>query len=321
MTAIDGDVKLTMYRQMLRAAAAERCILQLVDSGEATILYHSGRGQEAVAAGAMAVIGDDDYLLYGHRGVGQLLAKGVSPVAVFGDILANTAGSTRGLGAGIVHVVDLDRGVLGQSGTVGGTFPIAAGAGLSAKYRGTDQVVLCMFGDGTANRGTFHESANAAGVWKLPVVWLCENNGYSVSVPMSASTPVADLAIRAAGYGMPGVVVDGQDAVAVAEAVDAAVGRARGGGGPTFIEAKTYRLRGHFEGDPQQYRTEEEVGAWRARDPIELLGARLVEEQVCTVDDLTRVRVDADAEMDAAVEGAKRAPLPTRDRIFDGILA
>ena len=163
MTAIDGDVKLTMYRQMLRAATAERCILQLVDSGEATILYHSGRGQEAVAAGAMAVIGDDDYLLYGHRGVGQLLAKGVSPVAVFGDILANTAGSTRGLGAGIVHVVDLDRGVLGQSGTVGGTFPIAAGAGLSPKYRGTDQVVLCMFGDGTANRGTFHESANAAG--------------------------------------------------------------------------------------------------------------------------------------------------------------
>ena len=177
-----------------------------------------------------------------------------------------------------------------------------------------------MFGDGTANRGTFHESANAAGVWKLPVVWLCENNGYSVSVPMSASTPVADLASVPRGTGCRAWSSTGRTRWRWPRQSMRPSGE-RGGGGPTFIEAKTYRLRGHFEGDPQQYRTEEEVGAWRARDPIELLGARLVEEQVCTVDDLTRVRVDADAEMDAAAEAAKRLPLPTRDRIFDGILA
>lgn len=318
MATLD-DVGVSLYRQMVRGAAAERWILRLIDSGEALVLYHSARGQEGVAAGAVGPLAPSDYMFYGHRGVGQLLAKGINPVELFGDVLANTSGSTRGLGAGIVHVVDPAIGVLGQSGTVGGTFPLAAGAALSAKYRESGQVVLCMFGDGTANRGTFHEAANAAGVWKLPLVWLCENNGYAVSVPQSMSTPVEDLATRAAGYGMPGVIVDGQDAIAVYDAVDAAVRRARCGDGPTFVEVKTVRFRGHFEGDPQHYRRDAAGGDYR--DPIVLLGRRLIEAGLATDDDLHLLAEAADDEMERAVETARSAPMPDRQRLFDGLLS
>lgn len=318
MATID-DVGLAMYHQMQRSQAAEQWVLRLIDGGEALVLYHSARGQEAVAAGSIGPLERSDYMFYVHRGVGQLLAKGVKPVELFGDILANTAGSTGGLGAGIVHVVDPEVGVLGQSGTVGGTFPLAAGAGLSAKYRESGQVVLCMFGDGTANRGTFHEAANAAGVWKLPVVWLCENNGFAVSIPQSASTPVEDLATRAAGYGMPGVIVDGQDAIAVYEAVDAAVQRARRGDGPTFIEAKTERFRGHFEGDPQHYRGGGPASV--ERDPIVILGKRLIDAGLATEQSLQAMAQEADDEMRAAVEQARLAPMPERTRLFEGILA
>jgi len=317
----NADVRLRIYRDMQRALAAERCILRLVDEGKAHILYHSGRGQEGVGAGAIAALRTDDFLFYDHRGVGQVLAKGLDPVELFGDVLATTAGSTGGLGAGIFHCADPRIGILGQSGTVGGSFVLAAGAALSAAYRGTDQVVLCIFGDGTANRGTFHEAANAAGLWKLPVVWLCENNGYSMSVPLRESSAVPDLASRAAGYGMPGHVVDGQDPMAVHEVVRAAVERARRGEGPTFVEAKTYRLRGHFEGDPQQYRSQEEVQAWQQRDPITVLGETLVADGTVTEATLRMVVDDADREMAAAAARAEQAPFPDRSRIFEGIYA
>jgi acetoin:2,6-dichlorophenolindophenol oxidoreductase subunit alpha len=315
------DQRLELHRQMLRAAEAEVRILRLIDEGHAQVLYHSARGQEAVAAGAIAPLRDDDYLLYGHRGVGHMLAKGLDPVELFGDILANDAGATRGLGAGIIHCADPRVGILGQSGTVGGNFVIAAGVGLSIVTRGTDQVVVCFFGDGTANRGTFHEAANAAGVWKLPVVWVCENNGYAVSVPASESTAVTDIADRAAGYGMPGVVVDGQDPVAVFDAVSDAVARARAGDGPSLVEAKTYRLRGHFEGDPEPYRQAAEVDGWRARDPIPAHAQRLEDNGVATTADLDALLAEVRAELDAAVETAMQAPMPDRDRIFQGILA
>ena len=315
------EQQVDLHRQMLRGAEAEVRILRLIDEGHAQVLYHSARGQEAVAAGAVTATRDDDYLLYGHRGVGHMLAKGLDPIELFGDVLANEAGATRGLGAGIIHCADPRVGILGQSGTVGGNFVIAAGAGLSIRTLGTDQVVVCFFGDGTSNRGTFHESANAAGVWKLPVVWVCENNGYAVSVPASESTAVTDIADRAAGYGMPGVVVDGQDPVAVFDAVSDAITRARAGEGPTLVEAKTYRLRGHFEGDPEPYRDSAEVDAWGARDPIPLHGQRLVDQGIATQADLDALLAEVRAELDAAVEMAMQAPMPGRDRIFQGIYA
>ena len=317
---IPNQIRIELFRQMIRAQVAENSILRLIDAGKAQVLYHSARGQEAVSAGAMLALRNDDSMFYGHRGVGHLLTKGVNPTLIFGDILGTTAGSTGGLGAGIVHVVDPSVGVLGQSGTVGGTFPLAAGVALAAHYRGTDQVVLCMFGDGTANRGTFHEAANAVGAWGLPVIWLCENNGYAVSVSQSESTPITDLSIRAAGYGMPCVIVDGQDVELVYAEVLSAVERARQGLGPTFIEAKTVRFRGHFEGDPQNYRTDSDRD-FDAIDPIVKQRAKLISEGICTLEATQQIVDECESEMELAIEAALAAPLPSVARAFEGVLS
>ena len=308
---------LGFYEQLNRVMLWEQRLLRMMEEGKVSGFYHAGRGQEAVPVGACAALRPDDYIMYAHRGCGYMVAKGVPLSKLYGDFLANVEGTTRGLGAGIVHIAWPELGVLGQSGTLGGCFPIAAGAGLSIKYRGTDQVVVCFFGDGTSNRGTFHEAANVAALWKLPVVWLCENNLYAVSVRVNNSTSVADIADRAAAYGMPGVVVDGMDVLAVHEVVAEAVARARRGEGPSLIEAKTYRFRGHFEGDPQPYRSQEEVEEWKKRDPILLLSARLLAEGMASEEDLAAVRTKVQAEVEEAAEVALRAPMPSPSRLYE----
>jgi acetoin:2,6-dichlorophenolindophenol oxidoreductase subunit alpha len=310
-----------LHEQMLRIMLWEQKLLWLIDEGHVSGFYHSGRGQEAIPAGACATLRRDDYIMYAHRGVGYLLAKGLDMDKLFGDFLANTAGTTRGLGAGIVHIAWPELGILGQSGTLGGCFPIAVGAGLSARYRGTDQVCVCFFGEGTSSRGTFHEGLNASALWKLPVVWLCENNGYAATVASTDAISVTDIADRAVGYGMPGVVIDGMDADVVRETVAAAVERARTGGGPTLIEAKTYRFRGHYEGDPQTYRTRDEVEHWRKRDPITSYADRLVSTGQVTPDELEETRRRVQAEVDAAAERALAAPPPDPGRIHQYVYA
>lgn len=307
--------RLSDHRQLLRVQGVDARALRLAAEGRAHVLFHSGRGQEAVPVGATAALGPGDLLLYGHRGLGWLVARGMDPVRIFGDLLANVAGATGGLGAGIVHSTDESLGILGQSGTVGGNLVLAAGAALAAQRLGRDQVVLCVFGDGGANRGTFHEAANAAGVWQLPVVWLCENNGYGMSVPLARSTAVTSIAARAAGYGMPGVAVDGQDVDAVRAAVSTAVDRARSGGGPTLVECRTLRFRGHFEGDPDHYRDRAELEEQRQRDPVLLHRAALVQAGVVTGEELDGLAAEVDAELDAAVTDALAAPLPGLDRL------
>ena len=309
------------YEQMLRIVLWEQGLLRMIDEGKVSGFYHSGRGHEAVAVGACAALRSDDYIMYDHRGCGQQIAKGLGLSKLYGDFLANIEGTTRGLGAGIVHIAWPEIGILGQSGTVGGCFPIAAGAALSAKYRGTDQVCLCFFGDGTANRGTFHESANAAGAWNLPVVWLCENNGWAVSVSFDESTAVSDLTTRAAGYGMPGIRIDGNDVVAVHEAVTEAVARARAGHGPTFIEAIVQRFRGHFEGDSEPYRTREDVERARQDDPVTALARQLVERGLQTETQLDAIRARLQAEVDEAARVALAAPMPSPDRLYEGLYA
>ncbi|MDP8940712.1 MAG: thiamine pyrophosphate-dependent dehydrogenase E1 component subunit alpha, partial [Actinomycetota bacterium] len=269
-----------LYEQMLRAMLWEQKLLRLIDEGKVSGFFHAGRGQEAVPVGAIAALRDDDYLLYAHRGCGYMIAKGLPMSKLFGDFLANTEGTTRGLGAGIVHIAWPDLGILGQSGTLGGAFPIAAGAGLSAKYRGTDQVVMCFFGEATQNRGTFHEALNVIALWKLPVILVCENNQWAVSVSAAESTSVEDVADRAKGYGIPGQVVDGMNVVAVNDAAREAVERARRGEGPTLIEAKTYRFRGHYEGDPASYREKQDLEKWQKRDPILTLAKELSDQSV-----------------------------------------
>lgn len=308
-----------LYRLMKQAQLWEQRLLRMIDEGQVSGFYHSGRGQEAIPAGAVSTLGTDDYLLYAHRGLGYLTAKGVPMEKLFGDFLGREIGTTGGLGAGIVHIAWPALGVLGQSGTLGGNFPIAVGAGLSAKYRGTDQVVLSFFGDGTSSRGTFHESANAAALWKLPVVWICENNGYAATVPSSSTNAVTDISRLAYGYGMPGVIVDGQDVEAVQAATQEAVDRARNGEGPTLIEAKTYRYRGHYEGDPQNYRSKEEVALWRERDPISSFEQTLIARNELTETELLQIQKELQVEVDDCAEAALASAEPPVDRIFRGV--
>lgn len=306
-----------LYAMMVRIEACERKLLWLLDQGRVSGFYHSGRGQEAIPAGACAAIRRDDYILYAHRGIGYQVAKGLPLEKLFGDFLSNLMGTTGGLGAGTVHIACPPLGILGQGGTLGSCFPIAAGAGLSAKYRGSDQVVVCFFGDGTSNRGTFHEAANAVAVWKLPVVWLCENNGYGGMVRAASSMSVKDVAARGSAYSMPGTVVDGQDPEAVYAAVSNAVTRARSGEGPSLIEAKTYRFRGHYEGDPQTYRPAGEVDAIRRHDPIPRLAERLLSSGRANEGQLEELRRSIDQEIEAAYAAGSDAQLPGPERIAE----
>ncbi|MEA1015358.1 thiamine pyrophosphate-dependent dehydrogenase E1 component subunit alpha [Sphingosinicella sp. LY1275] len=308
------------YRIMERAILLEQAVLRLIEEGSARLLLHSGRGQEAIGTGACAALRDDDMLFYSHRGLTQLLAKGMAPGKLLGDFLGRVDGATGGLGAGIVHAVDPSIGLMGSSGTLGGGFVLSAGAALGARKLGDDRVSVHIFGEGSANRGTFHEAANAAALWKLPMVWLCENNGLSVSVAHRDATSVEDVADRAAAYGMPSRIVDGQDVEAVFDAVSEAVARARSGEGPTLIEAKTLRFRGHYEGDPQTYRNKDDMAAARLRDP-QLIAAERLAARGIGADRLEALRQEEASAMDAAVAAALTGAKPGPGRIFEGLLA
>lgn len=303
---------------MLRVMLWDQQAMRLMQEGKVLAGYHSGRGQEAIPVGAITPLRDSDCIMYTHRGFGYTIQKGMSMVDMFADLMANVGGSTGGLGAGIPHFAEPELGILGQGGTLGTCFPIAAGAAFSAKYRNTDEVTVCFFGDGTSNRGTFHEALNVAAVWKLPVVWICENNHYAVSVPSDRSI-AGRIVDRAIGYGIPGRSVDGMDVVAVFEEVTDAVARARSGEGPTLIEAECYRFRGHHEGDPQVYRGGGEIDEWRQRDPVQSHKQRLIDNQIATVETLDNLHVQIAAEVDAAAKEAEKFPMPGPERVFQGV--
>jgi TPP-dependent pyruvate/acetoin dehydrogenase alpha subunit len=318
----NDDLLLSLYTSMVRIALWEQKLMALMAEGHvAAGFYHPGRGHEAVAAGACAVLRPSDYIMYDHRGCGHAIAKGVPMAAIFGDFLENVAGSTRGMGAGIVHIADPSVGVLGQSGTLGACFPIAAGAAFSSRYRGTDDVCVCFFGEGTGNRGPFHEAANVASLWKLPVVWICENNGWAISTSVNKSTAVDDLSLRAVGYGIPGLQIDGMDVRAVHDAVSAAVSRARAGEGPTFIEARVERLRGHFMGDPETYRQKFARADVEALDPLVRAKKALLEAVQVSTNELDELHAEVQAEVDAAATEALAAPKPPPERIFEDLYA
>lgn len=313
---------LDLYEKMYRCAAWEQRLLDFIAEGRISGFYHAGRGQEAAQVGAVAALAPEDYLLYAHRGCGYMVARGMPLEVLYADFLGLLQGSTRGLGAGIVHIAWPQLGILGQSGTLGGSFNIAVGAALSARLRKTDQVTLCFFGDGTSNRGTFHEAANAAGVWKLPIVWFCENNGWAVSTPFKSGSSVEHISDRASAYGMPGVIVDGQDAAAVHKVTQEAIARARSGGGPTLIEAMTCRFRGHYEGDSQEYRDRDELDRLkRDRDPLLLMKQRLGAEMKGAADRVQGIETRVAAEVAAAAAQALAGTAPTRERIFQHLYA
>lgn len=313
------DQLLTAYRVMERSILLDQAILRLIEQGDARMLLHSGRGQEAIGTGVAAALRDDDMLFYSHRGMTQLLAKGMPAAKLLGDVLGRVSGATGGLGAGIVHAVDPALGIMGSSGTLGGGFVLSAGAALGARQLGDDRVSVHIFGEGSGNRGTFHEAANAAALWKLPMVWLCENNGLSVSVAHRDATSVEDVAERAKAYGMPACIIDGQDVEAVYQAMTEAVARARAGEGPTLIEAKTLRFRGHYEGDPQSYRDKAEIAAAQERDPVGIVAGKLAALGV-SEDRLAAIRAEEVEAMDEAVAAALASAKPGPERIFEGLL-
>jgi acetoin:2,6-dichlorophenolindophenol oxidoreductase subunit alpha len=317
---MDRNLKLQIYRNMIISRRLEERVAELIKAGQVGGFMHAGVGQETLQCAAIATLRRDDYLLYAHRGVAYWVARGVPLEKVLCDLAGKEGGTNHGKG-GVMRVVYPELGVLGESGTLGGCFPIATGAGLSIRVKGGDQVVLCFFGDGTSNRGTFHESMNLCAVRKLPVVFLCENNGWAVSMPTERSTAVRDIADRAKGYAVPGKVVDGNDPEAVYDTVAEAVARARSGAGPSLIEAKTYRLWGHWVGDPETYRSREEVEKHWRRDPIPLYEHKLGAEKI--LDDAAKAKIEAEARaaIDKAVDFMQKQPFPKPESALEDLYA
>ncbi|MEM3054951.1 MAG: thiamine pyrophosphate-dependent dehydrogenase E1 component subunit alpha, partial [Candidatus Bathyarchaeia archaeon] len=285
-----------MYGKMLEIRLFEEKVFELYAQNLVPGTIHLYTGQEAVAVGVCSALRKDDYITSTHRGHGHCIAKGAELKHVMAEILGKRTGYCKGKG-GSMHIADFSLGVLGATAVVGAGIPIAAGAGLSIKLRKTDQVVACFFGDGASNQGTFHEGINMAAIWKLPVIFVCENNLYAMGTRQSLVMVIENIAERASAYGIPGVVVDGNDVLAVYEATFKAVERARKGEGPTLIECKTYRHRGHSRVDPARYRPKEEVEAWLAKDPIKRFKERLLQTGTFTETELRKVEEGASAKV------------------------
>ncbi len=309
-----------MLHQMYLIRAFEEKADELYALGKVHGTMHLSIGQEAMAVGAIAALRPEDYILSTHRGHGHCIAKGADIKLMMAEFMGKETGYCRGRG-GSMHIADMEGGNLGANGVVGGGIGMAVGAGLSIEMRGTGQVILCFFGDGAANRGIFHEALNMAAIWTLPVVYLCENNQYGMSMSVERAFPIKDIADRAAAYNMPGVVVDGNDVLAVYEATLEAVERARGGGGPSLIEGKTYRWKGHSKSDQERYRTREEVEAWKERCPIHRFQARLINERVIDEAEANRMAEEARRLIEEAVAFAEASPEPSVETILEGVYA
>ena len=314
------DVLKDLHHRMVRIRHFEEAAGRLAEANRLPGFLHLYVGEEAVAAGVCAALRDDDQISSTHRGHGHLVAKGGDFKRMMAELMGKATGYCNGKG-GSMHISDLDLNMLGANGIVGGGVPIAVGAGLANKYRGTDRVSAVFFGDGSTNIGAFHEAANMAAALELPVVFVCENNEYGEYTPRDVTMAITDVVDRAAGYGMPGVIADGMDAVAMWEAATEAVARARAGEGPSFIEAKTYRFYNHHGVQVlgMKYRTDEELERWKQRDPIDLLEARLPELGVLTAEEIQAVHASVEADIDEAIRFAEESPLPDGATLLDDV--
>ena len=306
----DRDRRIGWYRRMVEIRLFEEKVQELYLQGLVQGTTHLAQGQEAVAVGAVGAMAAEDYLTITYRGHGEALARGMAAETAFAELMGRSTGCCGGVG-GSMHLTDFSRGLIGAFAIVGAGLPVAVGAAMSSKLRGATSVALSFFWDCATNIGTFHEALNMASIWKAPVVFVISNNLYGEFTPIRETTPLDDLYERAAGYAMPGVKVDGQDVDAVHETLSAAIARARSGGGPTLVEAKTYRYRGHSRSDPAKYRPAGELDAWKARDPIEILGARLAEAGILSGPAQTELRAETQRMIDEAAARAAQAPFPT----------
>ncbi|MDZ4766284.1 MAG: thiamine pyrophosphate-dependent dehydrogenase E1 component subunit alpha [Chloroflexota bacterium] len=319
--SVPAEKVIDIYTRMLRIRRFEEQVGALFKEGQLPGFVHLYVGEEAVGVGVCAALRDDDYIVSTHRGHGHVIAKGGDFNRMMAELFGKATGYCKGKG-GSMHIADFSIGMLGACGIVGGGIPVAVGAGLSAYYRGTDQVSVSFFGDGGSNEGSFHESVNLASALKLPVIFVCENNQYGEFTPADKAMNIKNVADRAAGYGIPGVIVDGTDALAVYEVAAAAIERARSGGGPTLIEAKTHRRGGHAEGEiaflaGQQYRSPEEMHDAETKDPLTRVGTYIVELGIVPSAHLETLDADIVGQVTAAVDFARNSPDPSLDSLFE----
>ena len=280
---------------------------------------HSSAGQEAVPTGVCANLTNEDYIGSTHRGHGHCIAKGVDPKLMMAELFGRATGPNKGKG-GSMHISDMSKGMLGTNGVVGASIPLAVGAALTSKVKKLGRVAVAFFGDGASNQGVLHESMNLASVWKLPVIFCCENNGYAMSTPSEYALSTAHVSDRAQGYDMPGIIVDGMDVFAVYDAAAQAIARARAGDGPSLIECKTYRFYGHTVFDnPLTYRSQEEEDHWRARDPLKLFREAVLPQGDITAAELDQIEADAETLMEEAVKFADESPLPEPVELYDDV--
>ncbi len=305
-----NDQLVDMLRLMLVLRVCDEKVAYRKRRMEIPGLLHLGVGEEAVAVGTCAAIESTDKVVSTHRAHGHFLAKGGGAKALLAELYGKETGCCKGKG-GSMHLVDLACGFLGANGVVGGGLPLAVGAALAARVLGERFVTVCFFGDGANNQGTFHESLNLATVWNLPVVFVCENNGYGISASLHDQQRVAHVSDRAPGYGLPAEIIDGNDVLAVWRAVSRAAAAARAGKGPLLIECMTYRISGHYEGDPQKYRSVEEVESWKQKDPIARLERVVLERRILSPEQIAAMKAEVEKEMEEAVVFAKQSPFPS----------
>ena len=312
--------RLWFFETMYTIRKFEEAVRELFSLGLIRGSTHVYIGEEAVAAGACGTLNTDDYIVSTHRGHGHCIAKGGRLSPMMAELLGKETGYCKGKG-GSMHIADPHIGILGAVGIVGSGIPLAIGAALTSKTLKEGKVVVSFFGDGASNNGTFHECLNMASLWKLPIVFICENNLYAITVSCERSTSVTDIADRAAGYGMPGVVADGNDVEQIYGVTSEAVENARKGGGPTLIEAKTYRHEGHWIGDPQVYRSKKEVSDWKKNDPIEKYERKLKVQKTATGRELKDIKARVDRELAAAIEFARESKPLSEDLVTDDIFS
>ena len=317
---LNRELCLSMLSKMYEIRVFEETVDDLFARGLVHGTMHLSIGQEASAVGSVFALRDEDYILSTHRGHGHCIAKGADINLMMAEFLGKETGYCRGRG-GSMHIADMEGRNLGANGVVGGGIPLAVGVGLSLKMRQTDEIVMGFFGDGAANQGAFHEALNMAAIWTLPVVYVCENNQYGMSMSTNRAFNIERIAQRADGYGMVGITVDGNDVLEVYEAAAKAIDRARSGGGPTLLECVTYRWKGHSKSDQERYRTKDEIEAWKRRDPIKLFRERLVAEGVITDEEAAGLEEQASRTIAEAVEFAKSSAEPDVETILEGVYA
>ena len=317
---LSREDKIDMLYKMMLIRGFEEKVEELFSLNLIHGSTHLYIGQEATAVGACKALNKDDYITSTHRGHGHCIAKGGDVKYMMAELLGRKTGYCKGKG-GSMHIADINIGILGANGVVGGGIPIATGAGLSIKMKGTKQVVICFFGDGAVNQGSFHESLNLASIWDLPVIYIIENNLYGMSMAVNKAVKIERLADRAKAYNIPGIVMDGNDVIAVYDTVSEAVEKVRNGEGPILIESLTYRWRGHSRSDARAYRTREEEAEWREKCPIRRFKERLISEGILTEEGFKELQKKVDDDLNNAVEFAKASPFPDPEDLLTDVYA